>query len=230
MADPVVTLRTPEDFASLRARLRDPTPVAQSVGALLVRESNRAFSEQKLGEYEWPARYPEQGEPFVNYAAVLAAANRGQEPISRFFDRRPALLGTSALRKSVAWALRSASEVEVGSALPYAGLHQFGGDTRIEVSQIARDTLKAWAFKKGTASATGLTDAAFLALKPGARKVGKRKKPPDPRVRKVLALSYLHNWSQTVIRRPFIGVTPRAGLRISQAVAFWTATGEQTAT
>lgn len=221
-------IRTPEDIARLRARLREPEPFLKSAGVLLKRESDRAFSEQRLGEYEWPARYPSQGEPFVNFAAVLEAANRGQEPESpRFYSRRPALRGTGELQKSVGFAV-AGNEVEVGSSLAHAGLHQHGGETSFPVTDGARTLLRNWAFRVSTAGSLGLSGEAFSALANQAetRKKARRKAlKMQPRVRKVFLLSYLHNWKQNVIKRPFIGVTELAGKRLSEAAEHFLARG-----
>jgi phage gpG-like protein len=223
-----VTIRTPEELRRLGERLRNPGAVMQSAGLMLKRESDRAFDEQRMGEFEWPKRYPGQGEPFVNFAAVLQAANRGQEPNSeRFFARTPALRGTGDLQKSVDWAV-SGNEVTVGSRLGYAGLHQRGGESSFEVSDTARRVLRNWAFRGTTAQRLGVTAASFAAMQDPAdtRKTRRRlPKAMDARTRKVFALSYLHRWSQKVIRRPFVGLTDRGQNRLREMVEHYAATG-----
>lgn len=195
-----VTIRTPGELRTIRSRLDDPRPLLATIGLQLKRTSDRAFEEQRLGEIPWAARYPSQSEPFVNFAAVLERANRGRPPLSRDFERRPALRGTGDLQKSVRsrWEVTAkGGTVEARSDMSYAPLHQHGGTSSFEVSATARDVLRTWA-------------------------VENRK---DARAKKIMLLSYLHRWKQDVIARPFIGITDETSHRITQITEFFFATG-----
>lgn len=195
-----VTIRTPGELREFRSRLNEPRPLLATIGLQLKRTSDQAFDAQRLGEIPWAARYPSQSEPFVNFAAVLERANRGRPPLSRDFERRPALRGTGDLQKSVRsrWEVTSGGGVvEARSDLSYAALHQAGGQSSFEVSATARDVLWTWA-------------------------VENRK---DARSKKIMLLSYLHRWRQDVIARPFIGITDETSDRITQITEFFFATG-----
>lgn len=188
----VVTIRTPEELHAFRVRLTDTRAVRTMVGAFLVSESQKAFSEQKLGEFEWLPRYPSQADPFVNFAAVLDRANEGIAPDANDFERRPALIGHSGdLSRRTAFTVSEPDTVTVGNNMEYASLHQFGGETSFPVNQVARDCLKHWCATTGR---------------------------DHPAKHKVFLLSYLHNWSQSVIQRPFIGVTPQGAADIRDIV------------
>lgn len=181
-----VVIRTAEDLTALRARVNDTRELRNVLGAFLVSESQKAFDEQRLGEYQWPQRYPGQRDPFVNSAAVLERANVGAEPTDDDFQPRPALIGhTGDLKRRVAFSVSGDDLLTVGNNLPYASLHQFGGETSFPVNETARTTLIGWCATAG------------------------RNHPARSKIR---LLAYLHNWSQTIIQRPFIGVTPQAAL------------------
>ncbi len=201
-----VEIRTPEGLRRLRVRLRNPAPAARMIGILLVSESARAFTEQRLGDQTWPERYPNQAEPFVNVAAVLEKANRGVKPRPGDFSRRPALVGTRSLQRSVAAELRGPDTVEVGSASPYAAVHQYGGTSRQEVTETAKLTLRSWLYTP----------------------TGRLRKEAAPYAEKLTPLLKKTSHETEVFARPFIGVTDEAGPRITDIVEHFVA-GEEVA-
>jgi phage gpG-like protein len=114
------------------------------IGEFLKSESQLAFRSQALGPIKWPQRYPNQPEPFVNFAGAVQWLNRGTKAATlpnRVFERRPALMSTGELMRSVSWRVTSNDSVEVGSPLPYAPLHQWGGKSVQEVSPGAKKKL-----------------------------------------------------------------------------------------
>lgn len=199
-----VTVSTPESLRRLRVRLRNPAPAARMIGLLLVSESARAFTEQRLGAERWPERYPNQAEPFVNVAAVLEKANRGVKPRPGDFSRRPALLSTRTLQRSVASELRGPNTVEVGSASPYAAVHQYGGTSKQEVSATAKLTLRSWLYTPG----------------------GRLRKEAAPYAEKLSPLLSKASHETEVFARPFVGVTDEAGPKITDIVEHFMAAEE----
>lgn len=120
-----VTVSSGEELARLRSRAGDFATIGSIVARTMESVSQRAFRDQALGDIKWPERYPNQDDPFVNVAALVNWTNEGGSILSRFFDRRPAIVGTGDLRNSMS-ATVSGSTVEHGSKLPYAGIHQYG--------------------------------------------------------------------------------------------------------
>jgi phage gpG-like protein len=82
----------------------------------------------------------------MNVAAVVKRLNMGRRPLSRQFDRTPALSGTGMLKRWMSSKQKAVSAkhlvVEVGTTLEYAGLHQWGGTSIEPISETARQTLK----------------------------------------------------------------------------------------
>lgn len=192
------TIRTPEDVRTLRARLTNPAPVLARVGALIREEGTRAFAAQALGEIAWPERYPGQKGQFLNVAAALDRANRGLGFTARLRDKRPALLGTGALRNSIASKVEGQT-VTVGSVIDYASIQQFGGDSYQDVTQTAKDTIRGW-LKGNKASVRGVRS----------------------KLHSLLTLPFLVT---KINARPFIGVTPAVQATIPRMLADYLTTG-----
>lgn len=102
--------------------LQDPQKALKQIGAMMVAESQAAFEAQRFGSESWK----ERGR--VNTFGILSDFEAGRTPPSRRFERRPALRDTGRLASSIAFAVRS-PVVEVGTNLPYANVHQVGGET-----------------------------------------------------------------------------------------------------
>ncbi|HLG42486.1 MAG TPA: hypothetical protein VI643_03895 [Planctomycetota bacterium] len=113
-----------------RLSLSDLKPVLTGLGALGVASSQRAFYEQRLGEHEWPARYPSMPDPFLNIAGALADFIAGREsPKPSRFDRRPALIdegNRGGLLGSFTFDVSDDKTVEWGTNKDYAQKHHEG--------------------------------------------------------------------------------------------------------
>lgn len=144
-----------EPVVRLRARLRDPTPVLEAIGAMGVSISERSFKDQRLGKFRWAERYPKQGDPFVNVAAITRDFTEGKNPPARRFERRPALIDTSHLRRSIAKRVLGTNAVEWGTNVPYGALHQFGGESVQPVTETTKQNLARWLRKKKRDPQTG---------------------------------------------------------------------------
>ena len=98
--------------------------ILTAIGAYLTARSQAAFKDQSFGGVAWPERH------VPNIAGIVSDLNAGAtNPKRRRFVPRPALVDTGALRRSISWQVQGSSVV-VGTALPYASVHQVGGVTK----------------------------------------------------------------------------------------------------
>lgn len=124
-------------LAQLRERARDPRPILEAIGLLMVGRTQRAFSDQGRGGVAWlPRAVP-------NKAGVLEDLRAGKTPPERRWEPRPAGLDTGRLRSSIAYRVAGRT-VEVGSNLPYASDVQRGATKTITLDQELRSALAAW--------------------------------------------------------------------------------------
>lgn len=123
--------RVAVDLGALEGALEDLTPALEQIGVLLVAGAQRAFREQGRGE-----RWQERRVP--NVFGIVSDLARGKTPPKRRFDRRPALVDTGQLRNSIDARVSGRDTVEVGTVVPYASLHQFGGTSTARVTPAAR--------------------------------------------------------------------------------------------
>lgn len=143
-----------DELQILNQALKDPSYVMRSIGALILAQATRTFGDQGLGNIHWKPRYPNQKPPIINIAGSLQLLNKGKIPGAggglKLFQRRPALMASGDLKKSVAedasGALRllGTHVVEAGSVLPYAGTMQWGGKSTQPVTDTAKKTLAKW--------------------------------------------------------------------------------------
>jgi len=132
-----------EKARRMKRALERPERTLKQIGALMVAESQASFARQGFGDTKWRERGP------VNVFGILADFEAGKTPPARRFERRPALRDTGRLAASIAYQVRS-PVVEVGSKLPYARLHQFGGTaTSTPITAEIRRKLWAWLQKQG---------------------------------------------------------------------------------
>jgi len=168
-------------------------------GALLVETSQRAFVDQRLGDDEWPPRYPNMEPPFINIAGALSDFNAGKsKPKNNRFNERPALVDqglAGGIWGSITFAA-SKNEVEVGTNKPYGKIHQEGGESDIAVTDEGYRKGYDWLF----------TDRIGTAVK-GREGYIKKLWP-------ALSRRFLH---QNVAKRPFLGVTAEAGQDLVKA-------------
>lgn len=120
--------------------LANPAAALKQVGVLMVAESQQAFRDQKLGADVWEPRRP------INVPGIIADFAAGKKaPAARRFETRPALKDTGRLAASIAFKVTGTQVVEVGSNLPYAGVHQHGGESEtLPITQDVRKLMAAW--------------------------------------------------------------------------------------
>lgn len=112
---------------SLAARLSDMRPALRSAAAVLRDEAMQSFDDQRSPEgMRWPR---------LKAASIIARARRRApkgyaknraRTLARFADAK-ALLDTGQLRNSLRVQRVTNSEAVMGTRLPYAAVHQFGG-------------------------------------------------------------------------------------------------------
>jgi phage gpG-like protein len=121
------------------------TDILRGIGMIMVSESQDAFKRQEFGGRSWAPRKD------VNIFGLIAdfAAGR-KEPFKRRFQTRPALMDTGQLRMTLNFKVAGDDAVVVGSALPYAEDHQYGGETESEkITEPMQDAIRKWLSGKG---------------------------------------------------------------------------------
>lgn len=210
-----VTVSSGDELREIRARATDTKIIGRIVGRTLESVSQRAFRDQRLGEIQWPERYPNQEDPFVNIAALVNWTNEGGSISTRFFDRRPALVGTGDLRQSISSEV-SGGSVAVGSALPYAGLHQSGGLSSQPVTQAAKEKIAQFIGEEPDGMGGWRTKKRM-----GARQKANREKYWF----KLFPLLSSDEITTQVNARPFLGITPEAERDMAEGIEAWVAKG-----
>lgn len=152
---PEVTFRKGARLERWERKLEKPIGALKQIGALAVAESRKAFREQRFGNLEWEPRAE------INVYGIIADFAQGGKPKKRRFEQRPALKDTGALSRSVAFALHGAKVVRIGTNLPYAGVHQYGG--RVESETITAEMQKAiWKWLKSKSGGEHKSSLGFL--------------------------------------------------------------------
>ena len=211
-----VTARSGEDLRAIKARATDKRTMGNIVARLLESESQKAFRDQKLGDFAWPERYPSQEDPFVNIAALVNFTNEGGSIVSRFFDRRPALVGTGDLRNSISSKVEG-SLVTVGSAFDYAGIHQWGGTSSQPVTDAAKKTIGAFIGEEPDGKG---------GWKPKGRLGSRQKENREKYWAKLFPLLSKSELTTEVNQRPFLGITDEAEAAMAEDLEAWVAKGE----
>ena len=192
----ITVIVDPNDYESVvhvLGVLNNKRELLEGIGALMVGVSQRAFDEQQYGDTPWPQRYPNQNPPFLNVAGAIADFAGGRNaPKARRFNPRPALRDTSNLMHSIAYEVQGRDTVEVGTPVPYASIHQFGGVSRQPVDKGTKKRIAKWLLKD---EGKPYRDKLLPALKPN-----------------------LTMWDTEVNRRPFLGVTEQLADDIREAV------------
>ena len=122
----------------------------KAIGAIMVSEVHSNFDNQSFEGEPWAPRYPNQSEPFVSIAGLVAEFNSGRtSPRPQVvFERKPALLGSPpVLRNSIGFDVIGGQTVEVGADLslaPHAPIHNFGLQSKQAVTQDTKQKLQAW--------------------------------------------------------------------------------------
>lgn len=155
----------------------------KQVGKVKERAARDSFRHQSFFEFGWEVRYPSQEPPHINVAGAIADFQEGRtKPLGRRFQQSPVLIDSGSLRRSISYQVRpNEDSVEVGSTLPYAANHQWGGVSTQPVSEEAKKRMRTWIFKKGGMQLGG----------------GKLIPATQPNVRQ---------WDTVVVQRPFLGV------------------------
>ena len=136
-------------FVGGRGRTEDLSRVLKAVGELAVSEAQRSFDDQEFGGQPWQRRYPNQSPFSINVAGVLQDLSESGEVKARRFEGRPAGVDTGQLRTSIASRTVKKGTIEVGSALPYASIVNFGGFSTQPVTKQARRNLARFLKKRG---------------------------------------------------------------------------------
>ncbi len=137
---------------ALRAAFDDSRAILTGVGALLVKESQRAFREERMGNVRWKTRGETGMTP--NWPGILAdfAAGKSSPPDRRFQDR-PVLSDTGHGRRSFSWRIVNQDTVEAGSMLGYLGALHAGEPTMtVPITAALQQRMWEW-MKKIRASA-----------------------------------------------------------------------------
>lgn len=204
-----------DEFHEFFSRATDPKAIGKIVGLTLESQSQRAFLEQRLGEWVWPERYPNMDDPFVNLAALVNWTNDGGQIQRRFFDRRPALMGSGDLTRSISSRI-SSGVVEVGSALPYAGLHQWGGPSSQPITEQAKKTI-------GKYIGEEKVDGTWRRKKNLGSNQKKQRETYFYRMKPLLGMTAM---TTMVNQRPFLGITDENEREMVSTIEHFVATGE----
>lgn len=151
---------------ALAELLDRPRGVLEAIGGFIVKESGKAFREQRLGNFPWKPRVN------PNWPALLRDAESGAaRPPQRRFQERPALMDTGLLARSIAHQVVSNTDVEVGVAgvaKAYADIHQVGGKSQsVVVTKAIQHRLWGW-IKGSDGSARGIRSRKIAKAKAGA--------------------------------------------------------------
>lgn len=121
-----VTFEQGAKMRRMSGKLADPSVALKQIGVMMVAESQAAFKAQSFGNRKWR----ERGK--VNVFGIISDFAQGRrKPPARRFETRPALRDTGRLANSIAFAVKGRT-VEVGTTVPYASLHNFGGVSKSE--------------------------------------------------------------------------------------------------
>lgn len=104
-------------------RLAKPEAALKKIGALMVAESQLAFKRQRFGALPWRDR------KVPNKFGIIADLSQSgtKTPPKRRFEKAPVLMDKGRLRQSLSFRLVGQDAVEVGSNMPYGGVHNYGG-------------------------------------------------------------------------------------------------------
>lgn len=132
----------------LQRILDNPKPILRQIGMVLLRDAQRSFIDQRLGDIRWPRRYPKQGFPPVNVAGVVADFLAGrQTPPDRRFKDRPAGIDTRMTARSLT-ASKSFNiqgyKIEIKSNTPGAANMQHGGISKLPITDGVKQLLGKW--------------------------------------------------------------------------------------
>lgn len=179
----------------IRKKLESPESLLKRIGTLMLSQTQRAFSEERLGDRIWPERYPNQSDVKVNVAGAVQDLSKSSNIKKRRFDSRPTLQDTGILKRpfsssSTAVKFPDKFTVEVGTTVPYASIHQWGGTSTQQITKEVKSNLQKFLKKKSN-------------------------KP----YRKVLGFLFqVDELETTVNQRPFLGITNQLEIDIRKMI------------
>ena len=141
-------------LARLREELDDPKDVLKQIGALIVTQTQRTFTNQRSPSGKpWLERYPSQDGPKLNVAGALSDFNKGATTLgSKRFKGRPALVNTGKLKsewnsKAERTTIKSKYVVVVGvseGVAPYASRMQEGTASTQDITSTGKKSIYAF--------------------------------------------------------------------------------------
>lgn len=227
-----------------------PRALLKQVGELVAKDCRRSFNEQRLGDIHWEERYPGQRLPKLNIAGALQDFISGRTaPKPNRFQVRPALIDEGmrgGLQGSVTKEVISDKTVRVGTNRVYAALHQAGGESTQNIDKPTQDRIRNWLYPQKKASVDvglGKTSRSFYFKDDKKRAVTHHGPMGTGPKQKTLRSAYgVHlnrflpefwgigdflrsqggeiKYTQKVIERPFVGVTPRARTEVDKLIKF----------
>ena len=149
--------------------LDNPRRLLNLIGLIGVAYAQQSFEEQKLSDKPWAPRMN------PNIPGIINDVNEGKDPRPQRFTDRPALVDTGNLQASIAHEVISDEEVDVGSKLPYAEVHQLGGTSETpELTPEGKGKLWEWMKKQGMGKAGPARQRAAASKQKAAARFTKR--------------------------------------------------------
>ena len=125
--------------------IKNPQAALKLIGALMVSESQAGFTNQEFGGVHWKPR------AVPNVFGIISDFHLGKsKPFPRRFQDRPALVDTGTLKgpRGISFSPH-ANYVEVGSNLPYAGVHHSGGQVEsMPITEKVQMLMGEWLLKE----------------------------------------------------------------------------------
>jgi len=219
--DFIATIR--EKIKALREQLKNPDAplisgngLMKQIGILGVAASQKAFRVQALGDIKWEPRYPNQKSPKFNIAGALMDWKSGRaSPKNNRFQDRPALIDTGSMKDKLSYNVSGPLAVKWGSPQSYASLHQEGGEVSIPYDDATAKRIMEWLYKKPPQKKKMFTGVLRTnKVKTGLSGTTNR----NDYAKHVRPLIFNRVWEQTIIARPFVGVTLELELDINRTI------------
>ena len=192
-------------LARLGRTLENPKQILLGIRGILKSQTQACWKNQAFGEIAWPARYPKQKPPKVNIAGAVRDLATGPRIKARRFEDRPALVDEGILKRSISAEVGTSNAgdyVEIGTNIPYAKIHQHGGESKQAITPQIKANLKEY-------------------LRFGLTKGGKKRKVPEKIAAIRPKLGFLFGISELntkVHARPFLGATDTSIKRMEMLI------------
>jgi phage gpG-like protein len=149
--------------------LDKPKKLLDAIGLIGVAYAQQSFEEQRLADKPWAPRMN------PNIPGIITDVNAGRDPRPQRFTDRPALMDTGNLHGSIAHEVLSDEIVQIGSTLPYAEVHQIGGESEVpELTDEGKGKLWAWMKRQGMGKAGPARQRAAATKQKAAARFTKR--------------------------------------------------------